>query len=66
MVRHRRGRIKKGKKKKAGRSFSAEGDPRVYKRRSPVRAGAVRHNERSAGWNPRAHLDSSAPTQLFD
>lgn len=58
------GKKKRKEKKISGRSFPAEGDPRVYKRRSPVRAGAVRHSEQSAGWNPRATFDSSAPTEF--
>lgn len=39
--------------RKGAALVSCEGDPRVYKRRSPVRAGAVRHSEPSGGRNPR-------------
>lgn len=54
--------------RKGAALVSSEGDPRVYKRRSPVRAGAVRHSEPSGGRNPRRtparqRIELSSPPQ---
>lgn len=69
MVRHRRRRSGGGwggkGEKKAGRSFSAQGDPRVYKRRSPVRAGAVRHNEQELRLEPPGSLRQLGTNRTF-